>query len=68
MAGVRIAILVAIGILVVGFMGLVVFYPLGKTLGGWFEALRAWALGRGMAPMELGLTMADGGEKADKEE
>lgn len=60
MEAIRILIIAAIGVLVAGYVGLTVIYPLIKTIGGWAEAT-------GFAP-ELGVTLADGGEKAGKEE
>jgi hypothetical protein len=41
-----------------------VIYPLIKTLEGWFTAVKALALGE--VQVELGLTVADGGEKAEE--
>lgn len=65
MEALRIAIIVAVGALVAGFVILTLGYPLVKTVEGWFEALRTWAFG---AVPEVGVTLADGGEKAGGEE
>ncbi len=69
MAAVKIAILIAVGVLAIGFVGLVIFYPLLKTLQGWLEGFKVWAFGKEV-PVEVGLTIADGGEEAkeNKEE
>jgi hypothetical protein len=63
MAALKMAIFIVIGVLVVGFVGLVIFYPLVKTVQGWLEGFKVWAFGK-EAPVEVGLTIADGGEEA----
>jgi len=69
MAAVKMVILIAVGVLAIGFVGFVIFYPLLKTLQGWLEGFKVWAFGK-EAPVEVGLTIADGGEEAkeNKEE
>ncbi len=64
MLGLKIALGIMVGVLVGGFLGLVVIYPLIKTVEGWFTAIKALAFGE--LPVELGLTAADGGEKVEK--
>lgn len=65
MGALRIAIIVAVGALVAGFVILTLGYPIVKTVEGWFEAIRTWAFG---TVPEVGVTLADGGEKAEGEE
>jgi len=65
MGAIKIAILIAVGVLVIGFVGFVIFYPLVKTLQGWLEGLKVWAFGKEV-PVEVGLTIADGGEEAEE--
>jgi len=60
MLGLKVALGIMVGILVGGFIGIMVIYPLVKTVEGWFAAVKALALGE--LPVELGLTVADGGE------
>jgi len=69
MVAVKMVILIAVGVLAIGFVGFVIFYPLLKTLQGWLEGFKVWAFGK-EAPVEVGLTIADGGEEAkeNKEE
>jgi ABC-type branched-subunit amino acid transport system permease subunit len=64
MLGLKVTLGVMVGILVGGFLGIAVIYPLIKTLEGWFTAVKALALGE--VPVELGLTAADGGEKVEE--
>jgi hypothetical protein len=64
MLGLKVALGVMVGILVGGFLGIAVIYPLIKTLEGWFTAVKALALAE--VPGELGLTAADGGEKVEE--
>lgn len=67
MEAVKVIGIVGIGAVVLGVIGLIVVYPLFKTLEGWFEVVKAWALRReGPVGVELGLTLADGGEKAEE--
>lgn len=67
MEAIKVIGIVGIGVVVLGVVGLVVVYPLLKTLEGWFEVAKAWALRReGPVGVELGLTLADGGEKAEE--
>jgi len=64
MLGLKVALGITVGILVGGVIGIVVLYPLIKTLEGWFTAVKALAPGE--VPVGLGLTAADGGEKVEK--
>lgn len=59
MLGVKVLMALGIGV-ALGVVGLIVVYPLWKTLLGGLEVLRAWAGGP-----ELGLTLADGGEETE---
>jgi len=59
MLGVKVLMALGIGV-VLTVVGLVVVYPLWKTLVGGVEVLRAWAEG-----VELRVTLADGGQRAE---
>lgn len=65
MEAIRILIIVAIGALVTGYIGLTVIYPLIKTIGS--GAKVTYRLAMGVMP-EVGVTLADGGEKTGKDE
>jgi ABC-type branched-subunit amino acid transport system permease subunit len=63
MLGLKIALGITMGVLIGGFVGLTLIYPLIKTVEGWFTAIKALVFGE--LPFELGLTAADGGEKVE---
>jgi len=64
MLGLKIALGITMGVVVGGFVGLTLIYPLIKTVEGWFTAIKALAFGE--LPVELALTAADGGEKVER--